>query len=152
MAGKATLTFADYDGEKSSVSFSTATVGAGNIVAVGAAIDQFLTDIGNVTLGVNVKDVRVYSDTGSGSGQAASPNAQREMKWLCSYTDDITGAAQRMEIPCPLLSANTLGAGGLWNSADALWVAFKSAFENVVVSSAGNAVTLAEVRLVGRNI
>jgi len=152
MTGKAVFTFADYDGEKSSMSFNTANVNAGNIATISTALDTLKSDVEAVTLGLPVKDVRQYADTGAGSGSATDPVAQRESKWLVSYTDDVTGKGYRLEIPCADLNVNTLGAGGLWNSSDTLWTDFVTSFEAVVVSPDGNAVTVESVRHVGRNL
>jgi len=154
MPGKVNVTFADYGGEKSTVSYNIATLAVGNIATVTGLVDTLNAAIEAVSVGLNVKEAVLASETGSGTGKSTDPTAQRELKWLVAYQDDVTLKGYQMEIPCPLLTANTLDANSANGAlmSDALWTDFVAAFEAVVKSPTSGAVTVQSVRLVGRNL
>jgi len=153
MSGKMVLTYADYGGEKSSFQVPTLDWSAANFDANNTLVDALINAVDALTVGLEVRQLRSHTESGSGSGQSSNVNAHRELKWLITFTDDVTGVNYQREIPCPLLSAATLlqDIGGNANVGDTLWTDFITAFEAVVESPAGNAVTFVTARYVGRN-
>ncbi len=153
MAGKLTLTYADFGGEKSTFQVPLLAFTAANFDANNTLVDSLVNSIDALTIGLEVRQARMHSDTGTGSGQSSAVLAQREAKWLVTFSDDVTGKNYQREIPCPLLSAATLlqDIGGNANITDTLWTDFITDFEAVVLSPVGNAVTFVGARHVGRN-
>lgn len=151
---KLILTYADYGGEKSAFQCAIDVVTAANFDALVTAIANLQSGIGLVTDGLEIKRVANAMTSGSGQGSASLATAQRELKWLISYSDDVTGNFYQMELPCPTLTT-TLLSDTKENYADltaADWVTFIGYFEIVVKSPiAGNAVTVETIRLRGRN-
>lgn len=153
MASKLTVTYGDFGGEKSSASFEIDEYTVGNFTANQALVDTLVTELGKITEGLQVKETRLLAQTGSGTGEASSATAQREMKWLITYEDDITSVRYQREIPCPLLTGGKLlpGIEGLADLTETDIATFKTAFEAIVNSPPGNAVTVISLRHVGRN-
>jgi len=77
--------------------------------------------------------------------------AQRETKWLASYTDDVTGTLHRLEIPCADLDI-AVGGTQLADLETGAGNTFKTAWDASVLSPAGNASTLNSMKHVGRNL
>lgn len=78
-------------------------------------------------------------------------NAQREKKWRVSYADNVTGRRYALEVggaDLALLQANS----DLMDLALPGPAAFVANFEAGALSLAGNAVTVIEIRFVGRTI
>lgn len=153
--GRVVWTYADYGGEKSPVSIAIPALDAGNIAAQLTEIELLETAIAGVTGGLQVKQTIVASENGSGSGKSTEPTAHREMKWLVTYADAVTGKPHNLEMPCPTLTAALLDSNSK-DGADlsaAAWTSFISVFEGLVLApDTENAVTVQSVRLVGRNI
>jgi len=153
MSGKLHLSYADYGGEKSAFQVPILDYTSGNFDANETLVDSLVNAVDALTIGLEVKQVRSHSDSGSGSGQSTNVNAHRELKWLVTFSDDVTGQFYQREMPAPLLNANTLlqDVAGNANITDTLWTNFITAFEAVVESPVGNAVTFVGARYVGRN-
>jgi hypothetical protein len=80
----------------------------------------------------------------------ANKFAQRELRFVCKYTDSITGKRYSFSIPCA--DANlVVGNTDLIDLTAGAGLALKTAFENDALSELGNAVVLNSVELVGRN-
>lgn len=142
----------DYDAETTTFRVSAAELNAGNIAAqltlqaaLGTAInDMVLGSLWRIAYGNEVPGV---------TPQASDPFAQREMKWLISYTDDVTGKLYQCELGTADLSnldpnnrdSANIGDGGVVD-------AFVAAFEAYVVApDTGNAVSIVSIIPVGRN-
>ncbi len=153
MSGKLVITYADYGGEKSSFQIPVLDYNAANFDANEALVLNLRNAIAGLTIGLEVKQVRSHSSTGAGSGQSSDVAAHRELKWLVTFSDDVTGKNYQREIPCPDLTASTLlqDIGGNANTANAEWSSFITAFEAVALSEDGNAVSFVGARYVGRN-
>jgi len=153
MSGKVVLTYADYGGEKSSFQLPTLDWSAAAYDANQTLVDALVNAVDALTIGLEVKQTRTHSDSGAGSGQSSNVNAHRELKWLITFSDDVTGINYQREIPCPLLSANTIlqDIGGNANVGDTLWTDFITALEAVGESPVGNAISFVSARYVGRN-
>jgi len=154
--GKQIITFADYGGEKSVFSINTPEVMAANLDVLMNQQDTLKNAVQNLSRGYWVRRSRVIFVDGPYPALNNDPLANRELKWLIVYQDDVTGKNYRCEIPCARL---TTGADGrlLANSENAnfgstWWTAFISAFETAAVSPVGNPVSVISAKYVGRNI
>jgi hypothetical protein len=79
----------------------------------------------------------------------ADATAQREMAARMTYVDNVTNKKYRFDIPAPDDAYVPTGSDDI-NMAAAVWVTFKTAFDSLVVSPDGNAVTLLSGRIIGR--
>jgi len=151
MTSRHSRSYIDYSNELSTVSFNVPDITAGNIVAVVSDINDIGLALLDLTLG-NLKNTQtVLSFTGSNPNPPADPYAQRELKWLVNYRDDVTLKLYQMEIPTADLTGNLLTNTDQADLASADWAAFVTAFEAGAVSPDGNAVTIVSAYVVGRN-
>ena len=158
MAGKVTFSWLDAGGERSTTSFNIATLTNANtdgIIGAAGDVDDLRDAMIAVTLG-QLASIKVLArDSDKSASPATAPEAQRELKWLIEYSDNVTGQVYQSEVPCPKITDATLYNQAPTKEidlADALWVTFKTGFEALVISADGNAVTLIGGRLVGRNL
>lgn len=145
--GNYRISVKDYTGETSLAQFPVDN----------AAADADLTDLYNAidavvigTLGDGVLTTEEVKDAGS-TALPTNQNAQRELKWLCKFTDDVTNSQYQREIPCPDLTQLSGNVDTLDLTAG-VGATLKAEWEAVVESPVGNATTLNSVALVGRNI
>lgn len=150
-----TASYKDRPGQRSSVRFQVRSIDAANIDAVQTEFSALRTAIDGISL-ANLNQYEIVADRVFVSdGNASDMAARRELKLLVTYEDDVTHKSYNHEIPAPDV---TLSA--LWSTSDpeqpdythANWTAFATAFEATVVSPDGNAVTIREARIVGRNL
>lgn len=148
------LSVLDYSKEDraSSVRFNITTLNAGNYVAVGTAVGALQSAIDAVIVGNLASDRIIAVDNFITRARPASPAAQRENKWLLIYEDNTTHRLYRNELPTADLTLLTGGSDFISDLTVAPWAAFKTAFEAVVLSPAGNATTLREVQFVGKRL
>lgn len=144
--GQVSQTYLDFSNEKSTVSFQVANGDIG-----GVAVQTFLTAIAALSIGT-VPKVEQATVVTNAVSPPSNPFAQRELKWLCKFTDDVTGRSVQMEIPAPDLTGNITPASDIALVTSADWLAFIAAAEAVMKSVDGNAVTFISASLVGRNI
>lgn len=112
------------------------------LVAFVSAIDTELID------GINLSYIQTTTRRIQNAGQGTG---NREDKLLMTYQDNVTLKIYQIEMPCrkPTLTV----AGANTDSLDpADWSATKTAFEALATSIDGNAVTLLDVEIVGRNV
>lgn len=152
MAGKAGITLADYGGEKSTATFYVDDFVESTYDSQVSLVASLFTALLNITLGIEVKRFLKVLDVGSGSGQATDVMAQRELKWLVRYSDDVTAKSYQMEVPSPDVSLLSSSARQNMDISGGAGAAFVSAFEAAAVSPDGNAVTVESVTLVGRTL
>lgn len=74
----------------------------------------------------------------------------REDKVELKYFDNVTFKPYFIEVPCRKGTLETVSGSDL--IAEATWAGTKTAFEAYAKSPDGNAVTLSQVRLIGRNV
>jgi hypothetical protein len=149
-----TITYVDYNGEKSSVKFRTVPID-------GAAVDwdaeeakrtAVATAISNITLGLLASDAFVQGNVVS-LLSAASNAAQREKKWLVQYHDTVTLRRFVMEIPCADTSKLDPDDRANAHIGDGLVVdAFVSAFQANAKTPDGGTPIVDEITFVGRNV
>lgn len=151
-----TLTYSvlDNSGERSGFTLTGATLNAGNIAAQVALVSGIQAALDDIILGTINREQLVASNTLISSTLPGSPYAQRELKLLFSYSDDVTGKSYTFTVPTPDLAALTIASGGdsvLLADADVM-AAFVSAAEAYMTApDTGNAVTINSCRIVGRN-
>lgn len=150
--GNFTTTIRDHSNETSSFSLNTPALSAINIddyggvftAALDSALDPFI--LGNVAKRtLTAESVVVSNDI------PANPYAQREMKWLVPYRDNVTGLPGSFEIPTADLS-QLVPNTDLLDTSTTEWDTLRDLLELRARSNAGNAITIGQPRLVGRNI
>lgn len=76
--------------------------------------------------------------------------AQRELKFLCRYTDNVTGKEYSFTIPCA--DANlVVGNTDMVDLANGAGLTLKTRFDTHAISELDNPVTLNSVELIGRS-
>jgi len=154
MASEYTLTYIDYDGEKSPAKFvgpSPVQAGFDTWESQLAALKNAIADI---TLGNLHKEVRSSFVDVVSNDLPTSEIAQRESKWLVTYRANTSEKLFRVEIPCADLVGHLLPASKEADLTEADMAAFVSAFETFVRSpdNGTEAVTVMRIVNVGRNI
>lgn len=150
MASKLIVSTRDYSDESSKTTFEGVDLTAGNFAAQNTLMDDLVTAAQAILVGHIYKDRRVAAETDI-AGVVASPYAQREMKWLVSFTDQVLGDRLNVELPAPALSFLVAGSD-LIDMGAAEVIAFIAAFEAFYRVNGANAVNVETIRLVGRNL
>lgn len=151
MASRLTHTILDYSNEQAAFGVAGVSVSSANYDAQITKAIALTSAIQGIVIGTVAERKFLASVANPESGLPASQYAQREMKWLVTYTDDVTGTVQQCEIACPDLTLLVAGSD-LMNLAGAPGLAFVAAFEDFARSAVGNTVAVVSVRLVGRKI
>jgi hypothetical protein len=149
MAGKASWSFVDYDGEVSTMQVHAADLTAANFDAQETLRDALETAVENLTLG-NVFKTEKGNATLYSKAQPESEHAQRETKWLVMYEDDTTYKQHNYEVPTADLEQLPADGKELDLTAG-VGLAFVTAFEAYALSPAGNTCTVQRIIHVGRN-
>lgn len=151
MTSRSILTLNDHSNEKTTATFTGATLSSANFDAQQTANTALRAAVQALTLG-NTYRHALGNETQVTTLPATDPFAQREMKWLISYADTVTGKEYQLELGTADLADGHLIAGS--DEADlshADWVAFETAFEAFQVApDTGNAVAFTGARFVGR--
>lgn len=151
MSGKFSVTYKDYNGESSTAAFDIDEIVSGNIATITPQLGSLESALADVTIGRRTRSTTIANVDDNGDASASDQFAQREVKWLFTLVDSVTGETLRREVPCADLSL-------LANNVDTLdltagdGASLKSAVQAVVINPrTGNSVILTEVRFVGRN-
>lgn len=150
-----TLEFADFNRHRSQVSFDGAIYASdgtnhssvrGKQVALRATVEA-------ITLGVVSSYLLGGNYEITGQVRSSVEESQTFIQWKCFYTDNTTGARESVKIPTADLSLATISTlNGLdfmvLDLGSGAGASFKTAFEDYVVSKAGNSVTLDSVQVV----
>jgi hypothetical protein len=151
--GKYQVLYRDYGGETSPFSVFCVELTAGNFAATGTALQALGTATNALSRGQPAKSTLIAQINTISGANAADPVAQREMKWLVTYADDVTNKLYTLEIPCAdLTAANLAGNSDEADLTSTEWAAWVTAFEAVAKSEVGNAVSVVRARFVGRNL
>ncbi len=138
--------FIDYSNER-----STAGVYVGDAITDPHAV--LLSDaIEGMSIGTK-GDTALLNRSVIDAGSVTPPTdhfAQRELKWLCKYTDNVNGKAYSFTIPCAD-AALTVGNTDMADLSAGAGLALKTNFDLYAVSELGNAVTLNSAELIGRS-
>lgn len=149
--GVTTITYGDFGNEKSAVRIRGIELTAANFDAQVTASVAVQDAIAAMTIGQKQRVVYA-NDNQISSAAAASALAQREVKWLVSFTDDTNGKKGTLEIPCADLTLLPAGGSELLDLTDTEAAAFVSAFESYARSADGNTVTVDQIAFVARNL
>lgn len=147
------FTIRDYSNELSSFGVVSVTGNAGNLTAQLALQTALSSAVENLSIGH--LDKYTYSIEGLNSPVTPSNvYAQREVKWLVTYTGDTSGKQFQIEIAAPNLTDNLNGNSDQADLTSTDWVAFREAFEDYARSpdNGTETVTVVNARVVGRNI
>lgn len=154
MPARSIFTLLDYSNERSAVSITN-----GDITAV--SLPGFLTDFGDIrdtidgiTLGTMSKEQWIGDDTLLSNALPASAFAQRELKWLVIYTNNVTGKLHNLEIPTADPVGRLIAGTDRADLTEANMLAFVTDFNGFARSPENgvDAVTIQEILLVGRNL
>lgn len=124
-------------------------------------IDQIITDslalsaaLEGVSLGVQATRKLTNNFAADDGALPAESESQREMAWLVTYRDTVEDRRYTVSIPCPDVTNEDLfvQGTGLAFLGDPLWTAFITAFEALIISQDGNAVSVESARFTGRNL
>ena len=155
MATKVSINWIDHSGEKTRTQFYVPAV-AGD----GANWAALLTSIGLLTAAAEVASDCGHLNTTlsveteeSNEAAPSTVTAQREIAVKISYTDDVTGDPGSFTLPGPVVGLYPpTGVPGDYIPLDnAVFSVFIAVIEANMKSRAGNAITVTEGRLVGRN-
>lgn len=153
MASRTNYTIRDYSNEMSSFAVTSPTGNAGNLAAELASAAALSSAVENLTIGH--LDRYTYQIIPLDTPLTPSnPLAQRELKWLVTYSGDVSGKLFQIEIAAPDPTDNLVGNSDVADIGSADWNAFRIAFETYARSPDNGTenVTLVSARLVGRNI
>jgi len=152
MASKVTLRYLDYDNEASSFAVEGVDLTAANLVAQQALIDALVAATAGIIIGTLNEESILLSRTTISSTPPTEPFAQRETKWLVTYSDTVTDEIHQAEIPTADLAELTTNGGFLDTGVGTPGEAFVDAFEAFVRGHGTNPVSVISVRHVGRNL
>ena len=119
----------------------------------GAARATVLATLAGLTIGTQgqANFVTSVEDQVDNLSLPANQFAQRETKWLVTFTDDVNGRIGQFEIPTADLSLLTVGSDQI-DYTDQAVIDFIAAIDANGVSRDGNAITVATIEHVGRNL
>lgn len=141
-------TFNTFDQSSEPSSFSVhAAAGAMDLSTVPAAVTALITALDTEL--VNWTAISYNANISRRLSTALVGMGNREDKVELQYVDNTTFRRYTTEVPCRQGTLETESGSDLIPAAT--WTATKTAFEALAKSPDGNAVTLAAVRLIGRN-
>lgn len=138
--------FIDYSNEKSTAGVYVAdAITEAHALALNAAI-------AGVSIGTNeAAAILVRNEIFTGVSTPPSNHwAQRELKFLCRYTDTVNGKQYSFSIPCAD-AALTVGNTDMIDLSVTNGLALKTNFDLYALSELGNPVVLDSVMLIGRS-
>lgn len=151
----ATFRIRDFSDEYSTCSFVVEDVAGdgSNWAALLTAIGSLQTALAAATAGHIAELTITASKELVNDTRPASPWAQREIKWLMRYHDDVTYKKYTKTLPCAALELMSDGGD---DEVDIVgitaWATLVTWFEANMLSQDGNAITVDGVSVVGRNI
>jgi len=130
--------------KSSSVQVHSAPLNAGNIAAQETLRAAFEAAVDAVTLGNGGSEQFTAIETDVARNPSLNPAAQRENKWLVSFSDNVTGLPGSFTIPC--YDSSLLGPdGSSFDTTAPEYAALVTATQDFVRSNAGNAVTVTSI-------
>jgi hypothetical protein len=145
------VTMRDFDGHKkqTSAQLGAVTDGASYVTREGQA--AALRDAINAVAGNVARYQFLAQDTAPNDVNAAIVSYQTHYRWIVQWVDSVTGdGPYQFDIPTAKLDDSTLVLTGSiqHNPAHADWIAFKAAFNGIVVNPAtGSTVTITAIFL-----
>jgi len=150
MASQYILSTRDYSDESSRTTFEGVDLSAGNFAAQ-LALMVTLSAAAQAILVGHIYKERIVAVENDIPGVVASPYAQRELKWLVGFTDQVLGDKLSIELPAPALSFLVPGSDVADITATEM-VDFIAAMEAFYRVNGTNAINVDYIRLVGRNL
>jgi len=151
--GKYRQTFWEFgsNAKASNTTVHTDDLNAGNIAAQLALADAFEAAIIGASLGTpGTREISAVVEEVAKT-PSTEPAAQRENKWLISFTDNVTGLGGSYTIPC--YDPSLLGGDGeTMDTTEAAYIALVAASDAYVRSNTGNNTTVTSVRFTARNL
>lgn len=148
----ANISYLDFSGEKSSVSFNVATPAGATYDwdALVAVVDTIGDAIDAICLCTRGNDaLRVVVQTGS-QALPADEEAQRELGLRILYVDNVTAKKFHITIPGPDLSLMLNAGFDQVDWGETEMAALETALETNMLSPDGNAITITNGYIVGR--
>lgn len=151
-AASAVLSVIDYDQELSSIRVKLPDIDAANYAATMTAVAALWAGcLGIITGNLKVSHVSTR-EVAYGANPPSNQFAQRETKWLIRYKDNTTNEIFRNELPTADLSLLTQNSDTITDFSAGVLLAFKNAWEAIVKSPNGNAVTMISLQHVGKRL
>lgn len=162
MAGKATITYADYSNETGQVRINTEDVTPANLADVQTELTALRAAINGIAGGA-LRNRTLSIITPQFTAPPSDPAFQRELKWVVSWRVNDGGApdfgkAGTSQVPCARVDLLSGGDDVLWTinqdqtNVPAAVTDFITAFETVARSSIGSAIQVLAIELAGRNL
>jgi phosphopantetheinyl transferase (holo-ACP synthase) len=150
-SGLATVNLIDFSGETQEHSFGVTTPSAGNFAAQEALYDAYVAALLSIT-GLNVlrKNWGKQART-SPADLPLAADAQREKQWLVQYVDNTTNQRATLRVGGAIYTGNLLARSDHADLTATDIAAYKAAFEAFAKSISGNAVTINDIVVVGKN-
>lgn len=144
----------DFSREDSSVKMYNGAITPVSLPGFLTEFGQMRTAIDDITLGTVVEETWVGDKTDISNIAPTNVFAQREMKWLVTYEDDVSKNVHYLTIPTADPTGRLIAGTDKANLAEAAMAAFVTRFNSFARSpeSDQNTVTLLDVELVGRNL
>lgn len=148
------FTLLDFSREKSTVSLYNGDITAVSIAGFLTQFGALRTAIEGITLGVVQQEQWIGDRTVLSNTPPTNPFAQREMKWLVTYTGDTSGKIFTLEIPTADLTGRLIEDTDLADMTNTEVAAFVTAFEDIARTPDDDTetVTVQNIRFVGRNL
>lgn len=150
--GQYSMTVRDYSDEYSNARFPMADRTAANFDAQQTLANSLQSAVEGVILGSTAREAVIASENTVNDVRPANAFAQRELKWLVRYHDNVSLEKSTVTIPTANVTGLLVAGTDLADLSQAAWVTFIAAFEGGVLGASGNAVTIDSVQLVGRKL
>jgi len=154
MPTRNTYSFLDASQETSSFGVVSTDLTAANFDAQATSFASLQSAVDNLSIATLRTTSRAITPDVPNNVVPTNPYAQRELKWLVSYTGDTSGKEFQIEIPAADLTDNLVAGTDLADLTSTDWAAFITAFEAFARSPDDDTetVTVIGARVVGRNI
>jgi hypothetical protein len=157
MPSRVSWNITDYDQEGATVQLTGPTLNGTNYDAQVAEVDGIRGALEAIILGRMETETIVSRAQTFANPAVSSKFAERELKLLFTYVDDVTGERGTFTVPTPDLDSLDRTPGSdkitLQDAAGAnLMAPLVLAIENWALSKAGNSITIESARVVGRNL
>ncbi len=145
--GELSVTLKDNTNDFKQFSLPTADITAVNFATMDGYYDAFMSALAGVVLGTVKDEKRLYQRTYTPNvTPPPESEAQTNLRWVVQATDAVTGKTDH-KFYIPTADIRTASGLLLPNSeqhdpAAAEWIAFKAAFNQMVLSPEGNALTV----------
>ena len=149
--GELSMTTYDTDGKHSIQRVAVPVLTAGNIVATEVATTALEAATAALSNGFPARSNLGNANVAVPFALPTDPTCSIGTKLAVTYTDTVTGKKFTTQLACADYSLGTYDSSGNLVLTSGAGATYKSAFEAIVVSDAGNAVTILRVRKVSRH-